>query len=66
MRNDLKRRLRAVEIARSGGVEMWVEQEDGMVRSLDNEQIVTREEAEARARVTRSILIFCSETDARL
>ena len=66
MRYDLKRRLRAVEIARSGGVEMWVEQEDGMVRSLDNEQIVTREEAEARARLTRSILIFCSETDARL
>ena len=66
MRNDLKRRLRAVEIARSGGVEMWVEQEDGMVRSLDNEQIVTREEAEARARLTRSILIFCSETEARL
>ena len=66
MRNDLKRRLRAVEIARSGGVEMWVEQEDGMVRSLDNEQIVTREEAEARARLTRSILIFCSEAEARL
>jgi len=66
VRNDLKRRLRAVEIARSGGVEMWVEQEDGMVRSLDNEQIVTREEAEARARLTRSILIFCSETEARL
>ena len=66
MRNDLKRRLRAVEIAGSGGVEMWVEQEDGMVRSLDNEQIVTREEAEARARLTRSILIFCSETEARL
>ena len=66
MRNDLKRRLRAVEIARSGGVEMWVEQEDGMVRSLDNEQIVTREEAEERAHATGTTLIFFSELDLLL
>jgi len=66
VRSDLKRRLRAVEVARSGGIDMWIEQDDGMVRSLDGEQIITRAQAEARARVTRSILIFCSETDARL
>jgi hypothetical protein len=45
---------------------MWIKQDDGMVRSLDGAQIITREQAEARARVTGSSLIFWSETDVLL
>ena len=66
MRNDLKRRLRAVEIARSGGIEIWVKQDDGMARSLDGKQIATCEEAEERARATGTTLIFFSELDLLL
>jgi hypothetical protein len=62
VRYDLKRRLRAVEIARSGGIEIWVKQDDGMARSLDGKQIATCEEAEARARATGMTLIFFFET----
>jgi len=65
MRRDLERRLRAVEVAGSGGVEIWVDQGDGTVRGPDGEQM-TGEEAEALARAAGSIPIFISEADAQL
>jgi hypothetical protein len=37
MRRDLERRLRAVEVARPGGVEIWVDQGDGTVRGPHGE-----------------------------
>jgi hypothetical protein len=37
-----------------------------VVCSLDGEQIIAHEEADARARVMASIPIFSSETDTRL
>ena len=46
MRKDLERRLRRLEIAaarlRSGGMEFWVEEDDGMIRGPRGEKI-TRE-----------------------
>ena len=65
MRRDLERRLRAVEVAGSGGYEYWICQGDGMVRGRDGEQM-TREEAEARARLTGTFIYFASKTDALL
>ena len=62
---DLERRLRAVEVAGSGGIEIWIQQGDGTVRGPQGEQM-TREEAEALGRATGTFPIFCSETDARL
>jgi hypothetical protein len=65
MRRDLECRLRAVEVAGSGGLEYWICQRDGLVRRAHGEQM-TREEAEARARLTDTFIYFASETDARL
>ena len=65
MRRDLERRLRAVELARSGGVEIWIHQGDGMVRGPRGEQM-TCEEAEALGRATGKLTIFLSEIDAQL
>jgi hypothetical protein len=48
MRRDLERRLRAVEAAGSGRIEIWVRRDDGLVRSPRGEQM-TFEEAEALA-----------------
>ena len=65
MRRDLARRLRAVEAAVSAGIEIWIEQGDGMVRGPHREQL-TREEADALARAPGTCMIIISETDARL
>jgi hypothetical protein len=65
MRRDLELRLRAVEVARSGRIEIWVRQGDGLVQSLGGEQM-TFEEAEALCRAAGTIPMFISETDARL
>jgi hypothetical protein len=46
MRRDLERRLRAVEVAGSGRIEIWVHQDDDLVRGPRGEQM-TFEEAEA-------------------
>ena len=62
---DLERRLRAVEVAGSGGIEIWIQQGDGTVRGPQGEQM-TREEAEALTRAAGKIQIVISETDARL
>jgi len=43
MRRDLECRLRAVEVAGSGGIEIWIHQSDGTVRGPRGEQM-TREE----------------------
>jgi hypothetical protein len=45
MRRDLELRLRAVEVAGSGRIEIWVHQDDGLVRSRRGEQM-TFEDAE--------------------
>jgi hypothetical protein len=65
MRRDLERRLRAVEVAGSGRIEIWVRQDDGLVRSLGGEQM-TFEEAEALWRAAGTIPVFFSETDLLL
>ena len=65
MRRDLERRLRAVEVAGSAGIEIWIEQDDGMVCGPHGEQLM-REEADVLARAAGTCIITISETDARL
>ena len=65
MRRDLERRLRAVEVAGSGRIEIWVRQGDGLVRSPRGEQM-TFEEAEALARAVGTIPVFIVEGDQDL
>jgi hypothetical protein len=65
MRRDLDRRLRAVEVAGSAGIEIWIEQGDGRVRGPRGEQM-TREEAEALGHAACTFPIFLSEIDAQL
>jgi len=66
VRRDLKRRLRAIEVAGAkSDIEIWIGQGGGMVRGPHGEQM-TREEAEALGRATGRRLFFISEVDARL
>ena len=65
MRRDLEHRLRAVEVAGSGRIEIWVHQEDGLVRSPRGEQM-TFEEAEPLWRAGGTFPVFFSETDLDL
>ena len=65
MRRDLERRLRAVEVAGSGRIEIWVRQDDGLVRSPGGEQM-TFEEAEALWDAADTIPVVLSETDLDL
>jgi len=65
MRRDLERRLRAVEVAGSGRIEIWVHQDDGLVRSPRDERM-TFEEAEALWRAVGTIPIFLTEADLNL
>ena len=65
MRPDLKRRLRAVEVAGSGGFELWIGQGDGMIRGPSGE-LLTREEVETRRRTSGRLLFVISAVDARL
>jgi hypothetical protein len=65
MRRDLERRLRAVEVAGSAGIEIWIEQGDGTVRGPHGEQM-TREEVDALTRLPGIYLITISEADALL
>ena len=65
MRRDLELRLRAVEVVGSGRIEIWVRQDDGLVRSRRGDQM-TFEEAEALCRAAGTIPMFITETDARL
>lgn len=65
MRKDLERRLRAVEVAGSGRIEIWVRQGDGLVRGPRGEQM-TFEEAEALGRAVGTIPVFFSEIDMHL
>ena len=65
MRRDLERRLRAVEVAGSGRIEIWVRQDDGLVRSPGGAQM-TFEEAEALWRASGAIPILLSEEDLDL
>jgi hypothetical protein len=65
VRRDLERRLRAVEVAGSGGIELWYAQDDGTVRGPNGERM-THEEAEALWLATGKIPIVISELDANL
>jgi hypothetical protein len=65
MRQDVELRVRAVEIAGSGRIEIWVRQDDGLVRSLRGEPM-TFEEAEALWRAGATIPVFLGETDLDL
>ena len=65
VRRDLERRLRAVEVAGSGGVEFWIYQGNGMVRGRKGQQM-TREEAETQCRAAGKFAHFWSKTDMRL
>jgi hypothetical protein len=65
VRRDLERRLRAVEIAGSAGIEIWIEQGNGTVRGPHGEHL-TREEADALACATSTFRITISEDDAKL
>ena len=65
MRRDLDRRLRAVEVAVSGRIEIWVHQDDGLVRSPRGEPMAF-EEAEALWRAVGTFPVFLSETDLDL
>ena len=65
MRRDLELRLRAVEVVGSGRIEIWVRQDDGLVRSPRGDQM-TFEEAEALCRAAGTIPMFITDTDARL
>ena len=57
MRRNLERRLRAAEVAGSGGIEIWIHPH--------GEQMI-REEAEALGQAAGTTLIVISEIDARL
>jgi hypothetical protein len=65
MRGDLERRLRAVEVAGSGGIEIWTDQGDGTVRGMGDEQM-TFENTEALGRFAGKFAIVIREVDARL
>jgi len=67
VRRELKRRLRAAELSGSGGIEIWIFQEDGTVRGPHGEQMM-REEAEALGlgHAAGTVPIFFSEIDLRL
>ena len=65
MRKDLERRLRAVEVAGSGRLEIWVRQDDGLVRSPRGDQM-TFEEAEALWRAVGTIPVVIVEGDQDL
>ena len=65
MRRDLELRLRAVEVAGSGRIEIWVRQDDGLVRSPSGEQM-TFEEAEPLWRTGGAIPVLFSEADLDL
>jgi hypothetical protein len=65
MRRDLDLRLRAVEVAGSGRIEIWVRQDDGLVRSPRGKPM-TFEEAEALWRAAGTIPVFLGETDLDL
>jgi len=65
MRRDLELRLRAVEVVGSGRIEIWVRQDDGLVRSPRGDQM-TFEEAEALWRAVGTIPVFFSEADLDL
>jgi hypothetical protein len=65
VRKDVERQLKAVEVAGSGWIKIWVHQGDGAVRGPRGEQM-TLEEAEAPARAAGKIPIIISETEARL
>jgi hypothetical protein len=65
VRGDLKRRLQAVEVVGSGGVETWTSQGDGTVCGPRGEQM-TREEAEALGRATGTFPFFVSKIDSTL
>lgn len=62
MRRDLELRLRAVELAGSGRSEIWVHQDDDLVRSPRGERM-TCEEAQAQCRAVGKIPIFLSEEE---
>jgi hypothetical protein len=62
VRKDLERRLRAVEAARTGGIEFWVSQGDGTYRGPQGEQI-TGSKAEVRCRRAGKLLFFCTQAD---
>lgn len=65
MRRDLERRLRAVEVAGSGRIEIWIYQDDGLVRRLGGEPM-TFEEAEPLWRAGGAIPIQIMEGDENL
>jgi hypothetical protein len=65
MRRELERRLRALEAARSGGIDIWVQLGNGMVRGLLGEEI-PYEEAEELSRAAGNATFFISEVDSRL
>jgi hypothetical protein len=65
MRRDLERRLRAVEVAGSGRIEIWVRQDDGLVRSPGGAQM-TFEEVEALWGAADTIPVLFSEGDLDL
>ena len=62
MRRDLEPRLRAVEVVGPGRIEIWVHQDDGLVRSPRGNPIGF-EEAEALWRAPGTIPVFLSETE---
>jgi hypothetical protein len=65
MRRDLVRRLRAVELAGSGRIEIWIVRDDDTVRGPRGEQM-TFEEAEALARALGTNPVFILEEDQDL
>jgi hypothetical protein len=65
MRRDLERRLRAVEVAGSGRIEIWVRQDDGLVRTPHGEPM-TFEEAETLWRAVGTIPVLIVEGDQDL
>jgi len=65
MRRDLERRLRAVEVAGSGGLVVLFERDDATVRGPYGEQL-TREDAAALWRATGKIPIVISKHGANL
>ena len=65
MRRDLELRLRAVEVVGSDRIEIWVRQDDGLVRSPRGDQM-TFEEAEALWRAVGPIPVIFSEGDLDL
>jgi hypothetical protein len=65
VRRDLERRLRALEAARSGGIDVWVIIGNGMVRGPLGEEI-PREQAEALSHAAGRFAWFISEVDSRL